>query len=128
MMWVFPWALLFFFLMFCGIFILVLYSTKMQDRAIQDLLRQQRAIRMELERLSAALDALLADRPLSDDQPDLAGAAQPEAIPGLDRLLLGPDAGTAAGSASQTAPAGSSGAAFSASAADSGAGLPDLKL
>ena len=120
---IFPWALLFFFLMFCGIFMLVLYYTKMQDRAIQDLLRQQRAIRMELERLSAALDALLADRPLSDDEPDLTGAAQPEAIPGLDRLLLGPDAGTAAKSAPQIAPAGSS-----ASAADSGAGLPDLKL
>lgn len=127
---IFPWALLFFFLMFCGIFVMVLYYTKMQDRAIQDLLRQQRAVRMELERLALSLDALLADRPLSEDQPDLTGPTPPEAVPGLDRLLLGPDAGTAARSAPPAASSVSSGAAVSADAADSGGGtgLPDLKL
>ena len=124
MMWVFPWALLFFFLMFCGIFVLVLYYTKMQDRAIQDLLRQQRAVRMELERLASSLDALLADRPLSDDQPDLTGPTPPEAVPGLDRLLLGPDADRAARPAPPAASPAPAGAAESGGAT----GLPDLKL
>lgn len=127
---IFPWALLFFFLMFCGIFMLVLYYTKIQDRAIQDLLRQQRAVRMELERLASSLDALLADRPLSDDQPDLTGPTPPEAVPGLDRLLLGPDADRAARPAPQPSSPVSSGAAVSADTAGSGGGtgLPDLKL
>lgn len=114
--------------MFCGIFILVLYYTKMQDRAVQDLLRQQRAMRMELERLASTLDALLADRPLDDNEPDAAGPAPAEAIPGLDRLLLGPDTDARAKPVPPlSAP---SGAAAPADTAGSGGtpGLPDLKL
>lgn len=128
MMWVFPWALLFFLLMFCGIFILVLYYTKIQDRALQDLLRQQRAVRMELERLASALDSLLADRPLNDDQPDAGDPASPEAVPGLDHLLLGPDAGGPARPAQAAVSSAPSRPAASAETAHSDTGLPDLKL
>ncbi len=129
MIWLFPWALLFFFLVFCGIFILVFYYTKTQDRAIRDIMSQQRAVRLELDRLATALDALLADRPLNEDEPDATGVIQEEAVPGLDRLLLGPSAGKAARPAPDAAPAVSSMASASVVTADSGAaGLPDLKL
>lgn len=130
MIWMFPWAMLFFFLVFCGIFILVLYSTKTQDRAIQDLLRQQRAVRMELERLASVLDALLADRPLNDDEPDVDGPMPPEVVPGLNRLLLGPDGGTAAKPVPPAVSSGPSSLPMPADTVDSGtaAGLPDLKL
>ncbi len=129
MIWLFPWALLFFFLVFCGIFILVFYYTKTQDRAIRDIMSQQRAVRLELDRLATALDALLADRPLNEDEPDATGVIQEEAVPGLDRLLLGPSAGKSARPAPDAAPAVSSMASASVVTADSGAaGLPDLKL
>lgn len=122
MTWLIPWALLFFFLIFCGIFLLVFYSTKTQDRALQDILHQQRAMRMELDRLASALDALLADRPLRDDEDESApGATRPaEAVPGLDRLLLGP-AGDQARPGQDAMP----GALRAPNVPD---GLPDLKL
>lgn len=125
MAWLLPWVLLFFFLIFCGMFILVWYATRMQDKALQDILHQQRAMRLELDRLATALDALLADRPLNEDEGE-PGATRPdtvvppEAVPGLDRLLLGPDADRtrAVRPPADAAPG-------LAPAAD---GLPDLKL
>lgn len=124
MTWLFPWVLLFFFLFFCGIFILVFYYTKTQDKALQDILFQQRAVRMELDRLATALDALLADRPLTEDENDERPASAGEAVPGLDRLLLGPAADGSVAKARPGRPAPSATQTPS-TLAD---GLPSLKL
>ena len=128
MIWLFPWALLFFFLVFCGIFILVFYYTKTPDRAIRDIMCQQRAVRLELDRLATALDALLADRPLNEDEPDASGAMPEEALPGLDRLLLWPSAGKPGRPAPDAASPVSAMASAATPDSDAAAGLPDLKL
>lgn len=109
MSWLFPWILLFFFLFFCGIFILIFYYARTQDKAVNAILHQQQAVRMELDRLATALDALLADRMVDEDEEEPDAGAE-NRVPGLDRLLLGP-----------SAPAPSPGAGDE-------HGLPDLKL
>lgn len=82
---------------------LMLYGVRSQERAMTAILHQQKATRMELERLALALDSLLADRMLNEDDAPGAAARQPlssmehdkvkmsspeSLVPGIDRLLL----------------------------------------
>lgn len=121
MSWLFPWILLFFFLFFCGIFLLVFYCTRTQDRALRSILQQQQAMRMELDRLACALDSLLADRLLADEDDVPAVESAPASSDpasaalgrGIDRLLLKPAA---------------AGGKADAPSMPVEAGLPDLKI
>lgn len=64
----FLWGVLFFLLFFIGIFIMVLYTTRVQTKALGIILMQQKSMRLELDRLAGRLDNLLVDREvLTDD-------------------------------------------------------------
>ncbi len=67
---------------------MVFFCVRNHDRALAAILQQQKSSRLELERLSRALDALLADRALLEDDAD-AGREAEALAPGVDRLLLG---------------------------------------
>jgi hypothetical protein len=95
-----PWILLFFLLFFCGVFFWFFFSVRNQDHSLYAILQQQKAIRLEVARLAATLDSLLADRVLAEEEPEPAEigknglpAVSPERlVPGIDRLLLEPRA------------------------------------
>ncbi len=95
MTWFLPWLLLFCLLFFFGMFSMIYFSVRSQDKALNAIFQQLKSTRMEVERLSNALDALLTEREFNDD--DALNHAAPSAeqaedmVPGLARLLLGPD-------------------------------------
>lgn len=108
-----PWMMLSFLLFFVGMFVLVYFSMRNQDKALEQIMQQQKVLRMEFERLADALDELLEKHEVEDRDFDQASKPAPEktrSVPspmpsqlqpraqqqtapaqGVERLLLGPD-------------------------------------
>lgn len=108
-----PWLLLFFLLFFCGLFFLVFFSLRSQERALEIITRQQEGVRRELERLADSLNELVSDHELEDR--DVTPSGSEEAAPGLERLLLAPPEGGSLSSGRERGTAEET-------------GLPDLRI
>lgn len=142
-----PWIVLTFLLFFVGMFVLVYFSMRNQDKSLEQIMQQQKVLRMEFERLADALDELLEKHEVEDrdfDQrkennlenkkvnkpaPELNSPAKTQASAlGMERLLLGPEKKQAT-PAPVFAPSAPSSPSFSGSGNNTRAGgMPDLKL